>query len=160
MPWHSQPWKIYDLLWVLTHWSLGDLNEISDNNFQGKLKAEVSCEIALGWLPLELTEDKSTLVQVMAWCRKATSYTCTNVDPYLHRHMVSLGHNELMQFFLKQNQSESGLISNNRLGKYWWRSTCLNFSSEILTLIWCPSPSYYQEFMSFYLKVSAGWITT
>ena len=28
----------------------------------------------LWWLPQELTDDKSTLVQVMAWCRQATSY--------------------------------------------------------------------------------------
>ena len=30
-------------------------------------------EIALRWMPLDLT-DKSTLVQVMAWCRQATSH--------------------------------------------------------------------------------------
>ena len=28
-------------------------------------------EIALRWMPLDLTDDKSTLVQVMAWCRQA-----------------------------------------------------------------------------------------
>ena len=33
-----------------------------------------SCEIALRWLPLDLTYDKSTLVQVMAWCHQATSH--------------------------------------------------------------------------------------
>ena len=33
----------------------------------------VSYEIALRWIPLNLTDDKSTLVQVMAWCRQATS---------------------------------------------------------------------------------------
>ena len=40
-------------------------------------------------MPLDLTDDKSTLVQVMAWCHQA------NVDPDLCCHMVSLGHNEL-----------------------------------------------------------------
>ena len=34
----------------------------------------VSYEIAIRWMPLDLTDDKSTLVQVMAWCRKATSH--------------------------------------------------------------------------------------
>ena len=29
---------------------------------------------ALRWMPQDLTDDKSTLVQVMAWCRQATSY--------------------------------------------------------------------------------------
>ena len=34
----------------------------------------ISYEIALGWMPQDLTDDKSTLVQVMAWCRQATSH--------------------------------------------------------------------------------------
>ena len=29
---------------------------------------------ALQWMPQDLTDDKSTLVQVMAWCRQATSH--------------------------------------------------------------------------------------
>ena len=29
---------------------------------------------ALWWMPHDLTDDKSTLVQVMAWCRQATSH--------------------------------------------------------------------------------------
>ena len=31
-------------------------------------------EIALRWLPQDLIDDESTLVQVMAWCRQATSH--------------------------------------------------------------------------------------
>ena len=46
-------------------------------------------------MPLDLTDDKSTLVQVMAWCRQATSHYLSLVDPDLCRHMVSLSHNEL-----------------------------------------------------------------
>ena len=34
----------------------------------------ISSELALRWMSLDLTEDKSTLVQVMAWCRQATSH--------------------------------------------------------------------------------------
>ena len=34
----------------------------------------ISYEIALRWMPLDLTDDESTLVQVMAWCRQATSH--------------------------------------------------------------------------------------
>ena len=33
----------------------------------------ISCELALRWMPHDLTDDNSTLVQVMAWCRQATS---------------------------------------------------------------------------------------
>ena len=31
----------------------------------------MSCEIALIWMSLDFTDDQSTLVQVMAWCRQA-----------------------------------------------------------------------------------------
>ena len=34
----------------------------------------ISYEIALRWMPLNLSDEKSTLVQVMAWCRQATSH--------------------------------------------------------------------------------------
>ena len=34
----------------------------------------ISCEIALIWMSLDFTNDQSTLVQVMAWCRQATSH--------------------------------------------------------------------------------------
>ena len=34
----------------------------------------ISCEIAPKWMPLDLTNDKSALVHVIAWCRQATSH--------------------------------------------------------------------------------------
>ena len=34
----------------------------------------ISYEIALRWIPQDLTNNKSTLVQVMAWCHQATSH--------------------------------------------------------------------------------------
>ena len=34
----------------------------------------ISCELALRWMSLNLTDDKSTLVQVMVWCRQATRH--------------------------------------------------------------------------------------
>ena len=38
---------------------------------------ETHCEIALRWMPHNFTNEKSILVQVMAWCRQATSH-CLN----------------------------------------------------------------------------------
>ena len=35
---------------------------------------DISSEIALRWTSLDLNDDKSTLVQVMAWCHQATSH--------------------------------------------------------------------------------------
>ena len=47
----------------------------------------MSCEIALAWMPQILTDDKSTLVLVMALCRQATShylsqYWLRSMSPY------------------------------------------------------------------------------
>ena len=62
----------------LTYWPLGDWNEILDQvTFKLNLVTDGwgnSCKIALRWLSLEFIDDKSTLVQVMAWCHQATSH--------------------------------------------------------------------------------------
>ena len=47
----------------------------------------ISCEITLIWLSLDFTDDGSTLVQVMAWCRQATRHCLsqcwpTSLSPY------------------------------------------------------------------------------
>ena len=41
----------------------------------------ISYEIALRWIPQDLTDDKSTLVPVMAWCRQATSHYLSQCWP-------------------------------------------------------------------------------
>ena len=46
-------------------------------------------------MPIDLTDDKSTLVQVMAWCLRQQAITWATIDPDLFRQMVSLGNNVL-----------------------------------------------------------------
>ena len=41
----------------------------------------ISCEIALVLMSLDFTNDQSTLVQVMAWCRQATSHYLSQCWP-------------------------------------------------------------------------------
>ena len=41
----------------------------------------ISYEIALRWMPLDLADDKSTLVEVMAWCCQATSHYLSQCWP-------------------------------------------------------------------------------
>ena len=43
--------------------------------------AEVSNEVAIRWMSLDFTKGKSTLVQVMAWCRQATSHYLSQCWP-------------------------------------------------------------------------------
>ena len=78
-------------MYCLTDWLLGNLNNnLEFSNFKLILVIDgwtMSCYIALSWMSLDLTEDKSTLVQVMAWWRQATSHylsQCwpTSVSPY------------------------------------------------------------------------------
>ena len=50
----------------------------------------ISCEIVLRQMPQNLTNEKSTLVQVMAWCREATSHYLSQCLPELcHHNMVT-----------------------------------------------------------------------
>ena len=60
--------------------------------------------IAHRWMQLILTNEESTLVQVMAWCLVAPSHYLNqcwlliiwaNVDPAICQHMASLGDNDL-----------------------------------------------------------------
>ena len=41
----------------------------------------ISSENSHRWMPLDLTDDKSKLVQVMAWCRQATSHYLSQCWP-------------------------------------------------------------------------------
>ena len=69
----------------LTHWPLGNFHEILGYlSFQTISVIDgwvISCELALRWMSLDLTDDKSTLVQVMAWCRQATSHYLSQCWP-------------------------------------------------------------------------------
>ena len=57
----------------------------------------ICCDIVLRWMQQNLTNEKSTLIQVMPWwCHQATShYIWTNADQVVWCHMAPLSHNEL-----------------------------------------------------------------
>ena len=48
----------------------------------------IFCEIAIRWMPQHVTDPKSTLVQVMAWCHQATSHYLSQC---CHRSMSPYG---------------------------------------------------------------------
>ena len=64
-------WCIVILL--LTHWHLGHLDTILKIQFSifVLLIGILRSNHALRWMPRDPTDDKSTLVQVMPWCRQA-----------------------------------------------------------------------------------------
>ena len=83
---------------LLTHWPLGDwwprrllwncpkINSLTPRKFESNFRHAIlkhtlviggwgiSCEIAPIWISLHFADDQSSLVQVMAWCRQATSH--------------------------------------------------------------------------------------
>ena len=69
----------------LTHWPLGDfslnLRKVIFKLILVNGGWGISYEIALRWMPQDLTDDKSTLVQVMAWCLQATSHYLSQCWP-------------------------------------------------------------------------------
>ena len=52
-------------------------------------------EIALRWMPQNTFDDKSAVVQVMAWRHQTRAITLANDDQDQSRHMVSPAHSEL-----------------------------------------------------------------
>ena len=65
-------------------------NMLPDCNFELVIFKDMSrmdilsifCEIALRWMPQDLTDNKRTLVQVMAWCRQAASHYLSQCWPW------------------------------------------------------------------------------
>ena len=59
---------------TLSHWPLGNFRYVIFKRILVTDGWGISCEIALIWMSLYFTDDQSTLVQVMAWCRQAPSH--------------------------------------------------------------------------------------
>ena len=80
----------------LTHWTL--INVLSILKVISKHMLSINfmstCEIALTWRAKNTCDDKSPLVQPIAWCHRAASHTWANVDLYLCFQMVPQVHNE------------------------------------------------------------------
>ena len=73
-------------------------------------------EIALRWMLLDLTDNTSTLVHVMAWCRQVTNHYLSQCWPSSMLHMTSLGHKELNTSLTHECLS---LISDCQLCYIW-----------------------------------------
>ena len=96
---------------------------------------DISHEISSRWMSLDLTDDKSALVQAMAWCRQATSHYLSqcwprSVSPYgiirpqwvnpchdfilgntkRYLHFTSLLKNEMMQIVEILPHGRQGLV--------------------------------------------------
>ena len=97
----------------LTHWPLRDVAIISKVLSMNSCCGLRSWALALRWMPLNLFDDeKSTLVQVMAWCHQAASHFSSQwhyVDPDLCHDMASLGHGPLTRYVKLQVAHAPGM---------------------------------------------------
>ena len=87
--------------WLVTYKLIGPL-EIGMAFYMSNFKLILvidswgtSRQIALIWTLVDLTDEKSTLVQLMVWCRQSSAITWTNADSDLCRHIALLGHNDI-----------------------------------------------------------------
>ena len=109
---------------ALTHWSLGYFKGwifkiIIQHSSLGTWRVS-----ALRWVPQNLINEKSTLLQVMAWCRQAASHCLSQYWPVLCRYMASLYHNKI------QNKIKIQLIlAGSKQGQL-----CYIFIGEISSL--------------------------
>ena len=82
---HLPPaWCSTDRIWDLTQWPLGDLDSMIYIQYSILFFCWVSSDLLiimpLRWMSTDLTDDKS-LVQVMVWCRQATSHYLSQCWP-------------------------------------------------------------------------------
>ena len=107
---------------VSTIWVLGKLiNSLAPGRFGSHIKTIIlKCiiqksslgthrEIALNWIPQNFSNEKWTLVQVMVWCRQATSHYLSHcwrryIISVICRHIASLGHNKMHSKMLYTEQ--------------------------------------------------------
>ena len=165
-------------VWHMSFWthqpSFTGVNSLAPGNFKSvifKLMSMIdilrtSCEIALMRMPQIHIGDKSVLVQVMVWCRQATSHYQSqcwprSLSPYgttgpqwvkLHSHYVRLSvrfHVSIglcvwttMQCSDKISSHISLQFSAIRFLSYWFRSFCRPWETEMdiwfyLNLAYC-----------------------
>ena len=100
--WWGFPQLLFRLVllcqWLIQEWTTCPtlrcvLNSLAPGRFQRNFSKvifqlilvidgwSISCKIVLKWMPTDLTDRKSTLVQVMAWCRQATSHYLSQCWP-------------------------------------------------------------------------------
>ena len=78
-------WTHTHMYILLTHWPLGDLDSILKVLYSILFSLicifKSSYDNVLLWMPQDLTDDKSALVQIMAWCRQTTIHYLNQCRP-------------------------------------------------------------------------------
>ena len=114
---------IYIAVQILTHWPLkGDFKRLIFKFIRQNRSLVTCCEIALKWIAQNLTDEKSTLIVIIAGCCQATNQylnqcLCRSVSPYgvtreqcVKRSGLSLEvSNPLVTLFLMNSYLQTGI---------------------------------------------------
>ena len=101
----------------------------------------ISCEISVRWMSFDLTDDKSTLAQVMAWCHQATSHYLNqcwprSLSPYGFTRLqwvnpccaeLNLRHIELYLHLLNSSISQYWNDTGRWNLSLWKKRNCLHY---------------------------------
>ena len=136
------PGYVYMWLWFMTlmipsldllmssYLAPGHINSLAPGRFEGNFRWVnfklivvidgwcISCEIAIRWMPLDITDDKSTLVQVMAWCHQAPSHYLSQCWP---------------RFLLPYGVTRPQWVNPLGAQLVWWN---LNIFLHVLIICW------------------------
>ena len=102
----------------------------------------ISCEIALMWMSMDLIDDKSTLVQVMAWCRQEASHYLSQCWP---RSMMPCGvtRPQWVKAHMKSANTESITLYYTLGLQYIRKEYAFVFMHYLFVLFtWCIYPYY------------------
>ena len=98
-------------------------------NFSDWCPEGISHEITLIWLSLDLTNDKSTLLQIMAWCQ------CWHT---LCSHMASFGHIDYLSFLPSNYKPSTELLKQLHVyNQGLWHHMVSLCHSGIMWWPWC-----------------------
>ena len=92
----------------------------------------ISCELALWWMSLDLTDEKTTLVQVMAWCHQATRHQA------LSHYLSQCWPRSLWPYGVTRPQSVNSLWPGDAIGQHRSGSTFVQVMA-----CWLKAPSHY-----------------
>ena len=110
-----------------------------------------SYDNALRWTPWELSDDESTLVQVMVWCRQASSHylgrCCpSSISPYcvIRSHCVKISTNTTRCFYHRHRQPIQCKVHNVKMKNWLTRKWYHGISCIIIYYL---STSVYSAFL-------------
>ena len=103
----------------------------------------ISCAIVFRWMSLDLSDGKSTLVQVMAWCRQATSHYLSqcwprSMSPYgvTRPQWVNRNSHHKDKMVLQQSHISDENTQLNLLAK--WSLRHITSKTILIMIIWQP----------------------